>query len=71
MKGQKESSDVFTIDYLNSEYPSIESFKNRFSAIEDIGQGGQAKIKMAIDLLAKEHVALKIFKKSKMNFSSL
>lgn len=61
----------FTVKYVQSEFSSKSTFRQKFKAQKDIGLGGQAKIKQAIDLETREAVALKIFKKSKMTFIAL
>lgn len=39
--------------------------------MSEIGSGGQAYVKEAIDMDTNEHVAIKIYKKSQMNFKDL
>ena len=51
----------FVISFKTSEYESSTEFKERYDIIDDIGRGGQAFVKKAIDRQSDEMVALKIF----------
>ena len=53
---------------MGSNYKSTDEFKNRFKIKQEIGIGGQGQIKLAHDNATDDDVALKIFKKRKMNF---
>ena len=56
---------------MQSDYVSLKTFKQRFHVLSEIGRGGQAYVKEAVDLQNNQHVALKIYKKSKMTLTNL
>ena len=56
---------------MQSDFANMKTFKQRFNVLSEIGRGGQAYVKEAVDLESNEHVALKIYKKSKMSLTDL
>ena len=61
----------YQINFVESEYPSRNEFTKRYQVISTIGFGGQARVKEAFDVITKETVALKIFKKNSMSLFAL
>ena len=69
--GAHSKQKEFRIEYMQSDYVSLKTFKQRFHVLSEIGRGGQAYVKEAVDLQNNQHVALKIYKKSKMTLTNL
>ena len=70
-EAQNAASLEFSMSFTESQFPTCSDFKDRFLIKATIGKGGQAHVKEAMDLNSKENVALKIFKKKKMNLFGL
>ena len=68
LRDQIYNTEEFTLKYLQSDFLNIQAFKERFKQSNQIGEGGQAIIKEAIDVVNHQNVALKIFNKRKMDF---
>lgn len=67
----EKSSEEFKLSFMESNFKSSDDFKSSFRIKQTIGVGGQAHVKEALDTKSKEKVALKIFKKRKLNFFGL
>ena len=70
-KSLSKKHKEFKINFVTSDFRSLKTFKERFEVLSEIGRGGQAYVKEAIDLENDQHVALKIYKKSKMSLENV
>lgn len=61
----------FEIKFTNSEFESFLDFKDRFKISRTLGNGGQAEVHQAHDTVTGNEVAIKVFKKRKMDIVDL
>ena len=67
----RQSHPEYTLRYLYSNYKTSSEFKERYKINQTIGEGGQALVKEGVDLLTDKEVAMKIFKKRRLNLFGL
>ena len=58
------------MQFKESNYQSQQNFKQRYIIKSAIGRGAQALVKKAIDRESQTKVAIKVFKKSMMDFEA-